>query len=94
MPDCIDPVMGERVLDQAREGRGLMRPDLATHAEACEACRIGAERLRRLARSWRALEPSPADVSAAHVRFVMRRRRQGRASEVPKGLALAYSITR
>jgi hypothetical protein len=70
--DCLDPILGERVLDGARPASGPPSPEHLAHLAACNQCRTSIERTRRVARIWRSLEPSAEEVSAFQIALAAR----------------------
>jgi hypothetical protein len=72
---CIEPSVGDSVLDAARSPQALSRDELR-HVERCAGCRILVERTRRLAAVYRDLQPSAAEIGQARMRFATRRARR------------------
>jgi hypothetical protein len=91
-PNCVDRVVGAALLDEARAGRQALTPEHLAHLVVCSGCRVGVERLTRLTRTWRTFEPSAAELSAAHARFMTRPRRRSTSKTVSRGAALAVVL--
>jgi hypothetical protein len=72
--ECIEPLVGERAREEASRKKSVVPQELRLHLKQCMACSTSVERTRRLARTWRELEPSAADVAAARARFLARNR--------------------
>jgi len=66
---CLDRVLGETLLAAARAGRAPHARAHVQHMAACESCRAAVERARRLAATWKSLEPTPEETARAMVRF-------------------------
>ncbi len=77
--DCLDPILGERVFDSARPASAPPSPEHLAHLATCNQCRMSIERMRRLARVWRSLEPSAEEVSAFQIRLAARTTRRPRS---------------
>jgi hypothetical protein len=91
-PNCVDRAVGAALLDDARAGRQALTPEHLAHLVVCSSCRVGVERLTRLTRTWRAFEPSAAELSTAHARFTARPRRRSTSKTVSRGAAVVIVL--
>lgn len=66
---CNDSVMAERLLQRGRQSNPSLTPEERIHWNRCLPCRIAVRRFRRLSSTWRVLEPTAEELSAACVRF-------------------------
>jgi hypothetical protein len=89
---CAEAALAEQLLECARRGEPVTSPRLLEHLASCDACRVSVERMRRLVRTWRALEPSAVELAAARVRWVARGRGMGVARSAPRALAVAVVL--
>ena len=87
--ECAAPEIQEALLERAGGEGQPLAPEHLWHLEACESCRTSLERVRRLARTWRTLEPTSREIGAARARFALRLpRRRGRAVRLASGGAV------
>ena len=89
---CVDPSVGESLLDAARPAHTLSRDQLR-HVEACETCRISVERTRRLVSTYLEVIPTPAEISAARVRYAGRTGRRHGYGAVRRWHLLPRAVT-
>jgi hypothetical protein len=66
--------------------------DPETHLAPCEACRVSAERLRRMTEVWKDIEPDASEIREARVRFLSRRGRRSRSRALPGVVAFAVLL--
>jgi hypothetical protein len=83
---CVDAAAGERMLEELPGAGSSWSLEETRHLSACETCRVSVERMRRIARTWRSIEPSARELTAARARFVARYRRR------PRRRALAWAL--
>ncbi len=88
---CVDARVQERVLDGARMGQASSPEDLA-HLDACDSCRAAVEMTRRVARTWRTLEPTRAELARARAKFVARRTGRAHPSRLLRGALILAVI--
>jgi hypothetical protein len=90
---CVDPAVGEALLDRVRPGDPELDPRELAHLEACAGCRASVERVRRMAEAWRALEPTAAELRSARGRFARSPPgRRGSPKMVPRAAALVIVL--
>ncbi|HZU81339.1 MAG TPA: hypothetical protein VE987_00400, partial [Polyangiaceae bacterium] len=89
---CAATAIKEDLLEHARGEAAALRPEHLWHLESCAHCRAALERMRRLARTWRALDPTPREIAAARARFAVRRRRRQAVRLAPAVAALAVLL--
>jgi hypothetical protein len=87
--DCVDPPRGKGALLEAVRGGEAIAPDVLDHVARCPSCQVSVERTRRIAETLKELEPSPAEVAAAHARFA---RRSIRSRPVRAGSGVAVLV--
>ena len=75
---CVEPATGERWLESAPGGEGVLSAEYTAHLATCVACQIALERMRRMASSWKSLEPTPREIAAARLRLSRRVADRGR----------------
>jgi hypothetical protein len=90
--DCIDSNLGERLRQSASSLGSSLSPELLHHAETCTNCRVAFVQTRRIARTWRELEPSSAEIAAARARIVRRSARSSRVRAFPGAAAFAVLL--
>jgi hypothetical protein len=79
---CVDPAMGEALLESARVGGPPFAPHHLEHLDVCAACEWRVEQRRRVAVVWQSIEPDHAEVRAARIRFMAARPARRRSRKV------------
>lgn len=91
--ECLDPAVGDALLDAAHPAHTSLSPDQLRHIGACENCRVSVERTRRLVSAYREVLPSAAEIAAARVRYAGRTMRRHGYGAVRRWHLLPRAVT-